>query len=198
MDQHEVLEKIALCEELAKEEGCYETCYPFPSPHTRRAFLSGRDVWKDQDLYDDTWGEVILMSGLPGTGKDYWIEHNTPNLPMVSLDEIRKQNKIEPTEEQGRVANIAREQAKDYLRKHQSFVWNATNLTSQMRESLINLFETYHAHVRIVYMETDWQTKLQRNCSREAMVPQAVIEDMLGKLVLPEAYEARNVEWLCL
>ena len=196
IDQQEVLDKIVLCEEMAKEEGCYETCYPFPSPHTRRAFLSGRDVWKDQELYDDTWGEVILMSGLPGTGKDYWIEHNMSDLPMISLDEIRKVNKIPPTEEQGRVANLAREQAKEYLRKHQPFVWNATNLTTQMRDSLINLFETYHAHVHIVYLESEWQTMLERNHSREAIVSQSVIEDMLGKLVLPETYEARNVEWL--
>ena len=27
-------------------------------------------------------------------------------------------------------------------------------------------------------------------------VPQSVIESMMGKLVLPEAYEAQNVEWL--
>jgi len=196
IDQREMIEKIAMCEELAKEEGCYETCYPFPSSQTRRPFLSGREVWKDQDLYDDTWGEVILMSGLPGSGKDFWIEHNKPHLPMISLDEIRKTHKIPPTEEQGRVANMAREQAKVYLRKHQSFVWNATNITTQMRESLINLFETYHSHVRIVYLETEWQTLLDRNHSREAIVPQPVIEDMLGKLVLPETYEARNVEWL--
>ena len=111
VDQQEMLEKIAFCEELAKEEGCYEACYPFPSLNTRRAFLSGREVWKDQNLYDDTWGEVILMSGLPGTGKDYWIEHNVPHLPMISLDDIRKKHKIASTEEQGRVANIAREQA---------------------------------------------------------------------------------------
>lgn len=196
IDQQEMLEKIAMCEELAKEEGCYEACYPFPSSHIRRAFLSGREVWKDQELYDDTWGEVILMSGLPGTGKDFWIEHNVPHTPMISLDEIRKANKIPSTEEQRRVANIARGQAKEYLRKHQPFVWNATNITIQMRESLINLFETYHAHVRIVYLETEWQTMLERNYSREAIVPQPVIEDMLGKLVLPEVYEARNVEWL--
>ena len=77
-DQQEVLDKIALCEELAKEEGCYETYYHFPSKHTQRAFLAGRDVWKDQELYDDCWGEVILMSGLPGTGKDTWIKDNVP------------------------------------------------------------------------------------------------------------------------
>lgn len=194
-DQQEVLDKIAMCEELAKEEGCYDSCYTFPSSYTQRAFLAGRDNWKNQELYDDTWGEVILVSGLPGTGKDTWIKNNMSDLPVISLDDIRRANKISPTAEQGRVANLAREQAKDYLRKHQPFVWNATNITVQMRESLVSLFETYHARVRIVYLETDWQTLLERNHSRKDVVPQAVIEKMLGKLVLPEAYEANKVEW---
>lgn len=195
-DQQEVLDKIVLCEELAKEEGCCEGCYPFTSAQTQRAFLAGRDVWKNQELYDECWGEVVLMSGLPGTGKDTWIKENVPDLPMISLDDIRRANKISPTEAQGKVANIAREQAKEYLRQHQPFVWNATNITAQMRESLVSLFETYHAHVRIVYLETKWLTLLERNRSREDAVPQLVIEEMMGKMTLPETSEARKVEWV--
>lgn len=195
-DQQEVLDKIVLCEELAKEEGCYEGCYPFPSTQIQRAFLSGRDVWKNQELYDDCWGEVVLMSGLPGTGKDTWIKQNVSDLPMISLDDIRRSNKISPTAAQGKVANIAREQTKEYLRQHQPFVWNATNITPQMRESLVSLFETYHAHVRIVYLETKWLTLLERNRSREDAVPQLVIEEMMGKMTLPETSEARKVEWV--
>ena len=196
-DQQQMLDQIALCEEMAKEENCWESCFPHPSCHTRRMFLSGHDVWKEQELYDETWGEVVMLSGLPGTGKDTWICHNLPDLPVISLDNIRHSLKISPTDNQGTVANIAREQAKEYLRKHQSFVWNATNITVQMRESLISLFETYHAHVRIVYLETKWETMLERNSSREEMVPVHAIEEMLAKLTLPEAWEARNVEWIC-
>ena len=95
------------------------------------------------------------MSGLPGVGKDTWIQRNAPDLPMISLDEIRKELKYSPTHNQGKVANLARERAKELLRQHQHFVWNATNITAQMRESLVALFETYHARVRIVYLETD-------------------------------------------
>ena len=195
-DQQALLEKIALCEELAKEEGCYEGSFPFPSAHTRRAYLSGHDVWKEQDLYDDTWGEVTLMCGLPGTGKDTWVCRHLSDLPVISLDEIRRIHKIPPTTGQGGVAHIAREQAKAHLRNRQPFVWNATNVTPRLRESLISLFESYRARVRIVYLETDWQTMLNRNRSRKAVVPQPAIDTILGKLSLPETYEARTVEWL--
>lgn len=194
-DLQEMLDKIALCEELAQDEECLDGCYPFPSDYTRRAYLCGRDVWKSQDLHDDTWGDVILMSGLPGVGKDTWIQRNVPELPMISLDDIRKELKYSPTHNQGKVANLARERAKELLRRHQSFVWNATNLTAQMRESLISLFETYRARVRIVYLETDWQTQCAQNTGRADAVPTTVLRDMLGKLTLPESYEATNVEW---
>ncbi len=194
-DQQEMLDNIALCDELAREEVCFDAPYPFPSAYTRRAYLSGRDVWKNQNLHDDTWGEVILMSGLPGVGKDTWIQHNTPDLPMISLDEIRKELKYSPTHNQGKVANLARDRAKSFLRRHQPFVWNATNITSQMRESLVSLFETYHVRVRIVYLETDWQTQLAQNASREDTVPTTTLRDMLGKLTLPETYESTTVEW---
>ncbi len=194
-EQQQSLEKIAMCEELAKTEECYESCYPFLSQNTKRAFLSGHNVLKEQELYDDTWGEVVLMSGLPGTGKDTWIRNNLPNVPVVSLDDIRISNKISPEVEQGRVVNIAREQAKEYLRQHQPFVWNATNITAVTREDLVKLFESYQARVRIVYLETEWETELERNHSREAVINQSIIEWMLGKMELPEAYEARNVEW---
>lgn len=194
-DQQQMLEQISLCEELAHEEGCLDGCYSFKTDAVRRAYLSGHDVWKDQELYDETWGEVVMLCGLPGTGKDTWINTNLPNLPMISLDNIRREHRISPKAEQGFVANIAREQAKEYLRKHQQFVWNATNITTQMRESLINLFETYKARVRVVYLETAWSDQRERNSLREHAVPNDVLENMLGKLVLPEIREARIVEW---
>lgn len=195
-DKEQMIDQIALCEELAKEEKCLDRCFRFPDEYTMHSYLNGKEVWKDQILYDDTWGTVYMMSGLPGTGKDAWIHKNLPDIPMVSLDEIRKQHKISPTDNQGLVANLAKEQAREYLRRHRSFVWNATNLTQTMRRQLISLFEDYKARVHIIYLETDWQTLLQRNCSRDDAVPQSVIESMLDKLELPETHEAAQVDWI--
>ena len=85
---------------------------------------------------------------------------------MISLDEIRKEMRISPTDKQSKVLENARERAKELLRKKQSFVWNATNLSPMVRGKQIKLFSQYHALTRIVYLETDWEEQLRHNASR--------------------------------
>lgn len=196
-DKAHMLEQIDLCAELAKENRCYDRPLSFPSAHTRYSYLDGKDITPEIELFDDTWGEVILISGLPGTGKDTWIKGNCPDLPMISLDEIRKKTGISPTENQSKVVEIARERAKELLRKKQPFVWNATNLSPLVRSKQIRLFTQYHASSRIIYLETDWNQQLCRNSGRENVVPERAICHMMEELVLPEAKEAHHIDWLC-
>jgi predicted kinase len=126
--------------------------------------------------FDDTRFDVVLMSGLPGAGKDYWIREYLPDWTVISLDELRQAMNISPKDDQGAVGERARAIAKDYMRAEKSFVWNATNLSRQLRSSLINLFSAYQARIRIVYLEVSWEELLRRNHSRAANVPEAVIE----------------------
>ncbi len=196
-DRIHMTEQVQLCREFAKESGYYDVPYPFPSSHTRYSYLARKDIPPEVELYDDTWGEVILLSGLPGTGKDTWIKENYPDLPMISLDEIRKEMKISPTENQSKVIEVARERAREMLRKKQPFVWNATNLSPMVRAKQIKLFTQYHASTRIVYLETDWSEQLRRNAGRADAVLQQAICHMMEELVLPEAKEAHQVQWHC-
>lgn len=196
-DKQEQLDRIRLGEELAKEAGCFEGAYVFPSAHTRHAYFSGRNVWPDQELFDDAWGEVILMCGLPGTGKDTWIGKNHPGLPVVCMDDIRREMGVKPGDDQGRVVQAAQEQARAYLRKKQPFIWNATCTTDLIRGKQIRLFEAYDASVKIVYLETAWQENLRRNAGRRYAVPETVINHMLDNLTPPQIAEARSVEWIC-
>ena len=138
-----------------------------------------------------------MTSGLPGTGKDFWLRKNRPDLPTVSLDGIRKELRVAPTDGQGRVAQVAEERAKELLRNKRPFAWNATNLTRDIRQKLVRLFERYGARVRIVYLETDWATRIARNAGRESAVPENAVERMLEKTVLPTLDEAQFVEWIC-
>jgi predicted kinase len=139
------------------------------------------------------------MCGLPGTGKDSWImkcmEGRRPSTEVISLDEIRKELKLKPGDTNGIVIQTAKERAKEYLRQRQSFIWNATNITQSQRRQLVDLFETYKACVRIEYLETTVDEQKRRNHNREAVVPQKNIDEMIGKLQLPEYFEAQYVCW---
>lgn len=196
-DREDAMELVRLCGLQAADSGCLKTPAEFPDDFSEYACLSGRGIVPGQALYDDSWGEVVLMCGLPGTGKDTWIREHYSGCPVISLDALRKQMKVSPKDNQGRVVSAAREMAKEYLRKQTPFVWNATCLTPVIREKQIRLFTDYHASVRVVYLETEWEEQLRRNREREAEVPESVICSMLRDMSPPERFEAHRVEWHC-
>lgn len=191
------VETVLLDAELAKEADCYENPLGFSSAYTEFAYLSGRNVTPDTELYNDTQLEVIMLCGLPGTGKDTWIKKHYADYPMISLDDIREEFGISPVGNQQEVVRIAKSRSKQYLRNNQSFVWNATSVTADIRSKLIKLFIPYRAYVRIVFLETGWEENLRRNAGRTDSVPIPVIERMLTKLTPPERFEAHEVDWIC-
>ncbi|MBD1813744.1 ATP-binding protein, partial [Microcoleus sp. FACHB-DQ6] len=89
-----------------------------------------------------------------------------------------------------------KQRAKEYLRSGTSFVWNATNTTKQMRQQLIDLFAAYKARIRIVYIEVPIAEIQERNRSRTAPVPEAVIQKLADRLDIPDRTEAHQVEWI--
>ncbi len=191
----EWLERVEYCLMMAEEYECADTPFVFASDAAKRAYFKGKLTWKQDDVYDTAWGEVVLMAGLPGTGKDTWIRENLPDIPMISLDAWREKLGIAPGGNQSEVVAAAREEAREYLRKKQPFVWNATNLLEMHRSAQISLFEDYGASVRTVFLETDWNEELRRNSERRTRVPENVIKNMLSKTTLPERHESRIVEW---
>ena len=83
--------------------------------------------------------------------------------------------------------------AKQYLRNGVPFIWNATNITLQMREQLIDLFEPYKPLIKIVYLETGYKKLLAQNRNRNFPIPESAIEKMIDKLEVPKAWEAAEV-----
>ena len=193
--QRERLEQVELSREQAREAGCLEGPYPFPSPATVRAYAAGRRVAPDQELYDASWGEVILLCGLPGTGKDSWLAREHPGLPQVCLDELRGRMGVDARDNQGRVVQAAKEQARGFLRAHEPFAWNATCVSPRTRTELVSLFENYGARVRIVWLETGWEENLRRNRERPASVPESAVGIMLSRLEPPLPGDAWQVDW---
>lgn len=189
-DQSEILVRVELFREFCREHGCLTGPRQFASARSRFDYfrIPGRDP--AYTAHDDTTFEVILMSGLPGAGKDTWIARHASQLPVISLDALRLEHRDE-----GAVLQAAREQARVLLRQQQPFVWNATNLRRERRAPLVDLCNAYRARVRIVYVEVDQTTLLRQNRERERAVPVAVIERMLKGWEVPDSTEAQSVDY---
>ena len=106
----------------AKVLDCYDKPFVFTDNYSRYKYLSLGCNWPYQKLYDDTWGEVIMLCGLPGTGKDTYIRKYFSSYNVISLDEIREKYNLFSKDDQGKVYNIAKDIAKDYLRNKIPFV----------------------------------------------------------------------------
>lgn len=193
-DLTEILENIELFREAAREEGCLDRLYPFPSAHTRVIHsMEPRSRTHCDAVYDDRSFTVWLTAGLPGSGKDTAIQQFLPDMPMVSLDGIRRELGISPLSNQGAVIQEAQRRARDFLRQKRSFVWNATHLSRQQRERAINLLHAYGARIHILYTEAAPDLLFKRNREREHPVPEKVIQSMLLKWEPPRAAEAHEV-----
>ncbi|NCD68114.1 AAA family ATPase [Mucilaginibacter sp. R11] len=194
-DQDEMLYRIDCFEALCQENDCWGKAREFSSDKAKMYYLQHDDAYLNYEPFEEPLAEVILMSGLPGAGKDSYIKKHYADWPLVSLDDIRVKKGILPTDKtgNGQVIQEAKEQARIYLRKHQSFVWNATNTTSQMRMQLIELFMLYKVKVTIVYLEVSHQNLHSQNRNREAIVPPIVLDKLAHKLEVPALWEAHHV-----
>ena len=196
-DQAERLEDIDLFRALAEEADCLRGPFPYPDAAGRWADMTGKAAAPGQRVYDPAWGTVVMVSGLPGTGKDTYIAAHYGELPMVSLDAVRRELGAAPDDGGGAVVRAAREQARALLRAKRPFVFNATNLSPVNRGRWIELFHRYGAAVRIEYLETGWEERARRNLSRAGSVPESAVAHMLRSFEPPLLTEAEEVYWIC-
>lgn len=176
---------------VAQESQCYDQPYPFANALAR--FLFYRHA--KPDLYyvphEQYRCTVTLMSGLPGSGKDTYLAGL--NIPVVSLDEIRSDMEVEPTENQGEVVQAAKEACRVHLRQKTSFAFNATNTLRLTRQRWVDLFAEYNARIETVYVEPPMDIILRRNRERSRFVPEKVILGLANKLEPPTWTESHHL-----
>jgi predicted kinase len=195
-DLNRVLDNIELFRESCRDEGCFTGPRPFASDHTRFVYFRSDGRHPDVEAYDDTKSEMILMCGLPGSGKDTYVREHFADLPVVSLDDLRGELDVDPTDAQGAVVQAAKERAKEHLRKSARFVWNATNLNRQRRGPIVQMAADYGARVRIVYLEVPRALLAEQNKARTGVVPWAAIERMAARWEVPSLTEAHRVDYV--
>ncbi len=153
--------------------------WPFQSDVARRRYLAGDP--DDSPFFtpqEPGGSRVIIMSGLPGSGKDTAIAQHFGHMPVISLDALRKEMGISATDNQGRLIQAGIEAARSHLRAGQDFVWNTTGITAQLRQKIIGLSRGYDARVDAVSIDVPASIAISRNRGRKDPLPDAAIEKL--------------------
>jgi len=191
--QEELLLQIELFNTLCEENNSWGKKRYFLNDLSRFTYLNSSQSSPDYEPYDNSKFEVTVLAALAGSGKD---THAAKlDLPILSLDNIRREYKIDPTDKKknGLVIQMGKEKAKEFMRKKTPFVFNATNLTKDRRGKWISLFLEYGARIKIIYIEVPYKQLLSQNHNREYKVPEKVIEKMITSLEIPGPEEAHEL-----
>lgn len=196
VDQQARLDDIDLFEELAREDGCLHTSRQAASAHTQLMYARGGQLHIDSELFQSAGSKVIVLSGLPASGKDTWVAANARGLDVVSFDDAKTELGLKHGENDGMAAHHAVDKAKALLRKHAPFVWNATHLSNQMRTKTLDLLFSYNAQVRLVYLEVAHDVVFWRNHKRDTTLSNKELARMLHRWEVPLPWEAHVVDYM--
>ena len=178
----------------SEELDCFDQPYPFASDHARFTFFRHPEPNLHYVPHDDFKCRVTMVCGLPGSGKDTWAARHRDGQAVVSLDEMRREMKVAPTDNQGEVVQVAQQRCRELLRAGTAFTFNATNIMKQTRQRWLDLFADYGAYIEVVYLEPPLERLLQQNKQRTHAVPEQVIRKLAAKCEPPTWLEGHRVE----
>ena len=180
---------------------CYRERYPdFRNDWHMIEFFRGQDYQMPDEVivpaesYEPRLN-IIVMIGVPGSGKDYYFENECKPLgmKMLSRDVIRTEigltgEKPQGTKEQEQeVTRIFDERMIEYCKKGESFVINNTNVRKEYRSSYLDKCMPYFPRIIYVYCESpDLKVNKER---RRRMMPERIIDRMWNDFEFPEPVE---------
>lgn len=192
-------EKLEYVRMLAFELGCLHGPYQFINDTTKFHYFQHKELKYPQHIYDTTEFTVYVMIGIPGAGKNYYIDNNTflNNLPTVSRDDIRSEIGIAGEKPMGskiqedEVTRISNERIKKYCREKESFIINNTSLKKIYRKDIVNLIKPYNPKIIFIYVEAlDFNTNLER---RKGQIPDDVMYRMRKYMDMPSVTECHDL-----
>lgn len=142
--------------------------------------------------------KLIMMMGIPGSGKTTWIKNNFPDVEPVSRDAIR----FELLDERGgdyfdcedEVFEKFITQIIGSLIIDEITIVDATHLNKKSRAKVLNRVRKFTDEMECVWIDTDIETAFEQNDKREgrAWVKHGIIRRMFFCLEAPEFNEGFN------
>jgi predicted kinase len=195
--QRQCMEECGLWLDRAKELECLESPYKFHNEESRIAWLrKGEGTGAGIQMPSKARFTVTMLSGLPGSGKDHWLQKNHHG-PVISRDAIRFKLASKGDKDEGHVVQEFAALTKEALAKKEDFALNATFLQMERRGGFLNLIHAYGGRTRIVYLEAGRETLLARIKEREARgghtVPTSAVDRLAKKMEPPTLLECEEL-----
>lgn len=188
---------IELFREMARDEDCYGKPRAFADAHTRLAYFRGAGISPDYEHHQGPGSQVIVLAGLPASGKDTRAAKISDGRTVLSFDDARKKLGVKHgSNAAGAAVHLVTDQARELLRRKEPFIWNATHISVLLRSKTLSLLFDYHAEVEIQYLEQPQEVLFNRNTKRDTTLTNKAIEEMLLRWEVPLPTEAHRVEYL--
>jgi predicted kinase len=132
---------------------------------------------------------IVLLVGLPGSGKSTWVEGKSG---VLSSDALRELLADDPNNQNihVRVFRALRDLLKHRLELKRPVTYvDATNLTPYERRPYIALADLFDGEIEAVFFDVAVSECLRRNHVRGRVVPDDVIHKMAERLVPPTKAE---------
>lgn len=123
--------------------------------------------------------EIVIMVGMPGSGKSTFCQNNLPNYFLISGDIYKTQKKMI-------------EQAKKYI-KTKSIIFDGTNGTIQKRKLYVDFAKNYHISVKCIWINRPVEVAFEQIKKRKReggnYIPQRILNDYIEKFEIPTEKE---------
>jgi predicted kinase len=132
---------------------------------------------------------IVLLVGLPGSGKSTWAKGRDG---VLSSDALRELLVDDPDNQtiHARVFRVLRDLLKHRLELQRPVTYvDATNLTPYERRPYVKLADLFDADIEAVFFDVPVSECIRRNTGRDRVVPGDVIRKMAERLVPPVVEE---------
>jgi predicted kinase len=133
--------------------------------------------------------KIVLLVGLPGSGKSTWASGKKG---VLSSDALRELLADDPDNQtiHARVFRVLRDLLKQRLELNRPVTYiDATNLTPKSRRDYIKLADRFDCEIEAVFFDVPAEECIRRNRGRQRIVPDEVIRKMAKELVPPTVAE---------
>ena len=151
--------------------------------------------------------EVVILVGLPASGKSTWAWENyintNNNFSIISRDSfIEEVSGLTYSEkwqkaDQNKINNLLEDRLRDVVKYPTvSTIVDMTHMSKKSRRKSLSHFGPEYKKKAVVFL-TDLQTLSERNSNREGKaIPQEVIEKMMRSFYLPTMEEIDEIEFI--